>query len=68
MVNNNYAGVCREGAVRVTGSGSKVYGAVEICINGTWGAICTGNWDSRDASVMCRQLGHSPYGKLNCAF
>ena len=50
-----------EGAVRVGDTGSVMYGAVEICINGTWGGIC-GDWDNRGASVVCRQLGFSSHG------
>ena len=29
----------------------------EICINGTYGAICDSGWDERDARVACNQLG-----------
>lgn len=53
---------CTEGAVRLTGAISGMYGAVEFCANGTWGAVCGTDWENRDASVACRQLGHSPYG------
>ena len=37
-------------------------GRIEVCLNNSWGTICTNTWDYLDASVACRQLGYSPYG------
>jgi deleted-in-malignant-brain-tumors protein 1 len=61
---NSIAGVhcegeCTDGKVRLRGG---FYGRVEVCANGTWTTICDEYWDDNDASVICRQLGYSPYG------
>ena len=53
---------CKENTVRLNG-GSNYYGRVQFCTGGEWGTICTNYWDDKDASVVCRQLGFSPYGK-----
>ena len=39
-------------------------GRVEVCQDGSYTAVCKDSqWDDRDASVVCSQLGFSPDGK-----
>ena len=38
-------------------------GRVEVCLNGNYGPICEDDfWNSQSVSVVCSQLGFSPYG------
>ena len=48
---------CTNGALCLVGGRSSNKGRVEICINGVWGTVCHSSWSSKDARVVCRQLG-----------
>ena len=41
---------------------SSSIGHVELCVNDTWGTICSDYFDDNDAVVVCRQLGYTPLG------
>ncbi len=50
----------------IYGKNGLVAGRVELCLSRRYGTICDDFWDSHDASVVCRQLGFSPYGMRIC--
>ena len=64
-----FIGGCTDGIVRLSASSLKYVGRVEICIETIWTSLCDESWDFRDAQVVCRELGYSPYGAVptyNC--
>lgn len=55
---------CTNGEIRLFGGSSPLEGRVELCANRAWGTVCGQyTWRSREANVVCRQLGHSVFGK-----
>ena len=43
--------------LRLVGGDTPNAGLIQILFNGEWGAVCNDEFDSADASVVCRQLG-----------
>ena len=48
---------CSDGDVRLSHREALHRGQVQVCVNDTWGTVCSNFWDDTDASVVCRQLG-----------
>ena len=53
-----------EQSVRLAGGTSDLEGRVEYCNNGFWSTVCDDHWGISDATVICRQLGHSAIGRF----
>ena len=45
--------------MRLVDGSTEYDGRVEICINQVWGSICSYNWDYREVSIVCKQLGYN---------
>ena len=65
--------ICTEGSVRLAnqtfdslGGLQVIGGRVDVCVNGSFRAVCDSGWDDLDAAVVCSSMGYnSPYyGKL----
>ena len=58
---------CTHGDVRLISGSHEREGTVEVCFGNVWGGVCElyNIWDSRDAKVVCRQLGFPSVGKMD---
>ena len=59
---------CCDGSIRLRGGSVARQGRVEICVEGRWGTVCDTYWDSRDAGVVCRQLGYPSLGEYTMLY
>ena len=51
------------GNISLVGGASSNEGRVEVCVNGMWGTVTNYGWDSREATVVCKQLGYQNPGE-----
>ena len=57
---------CKTGDVRLVGGPSQSVGIAEICFNGKWSIVCRDALDLYEATLICKQLGYLPVGKVVC--
>ena len=50
---------CAHGDLRLVGGETESEGRVEVCYKGGWYSVC--GMDEQEASIMCKQLGHTEY-------
>ena len=55
---------CVDGDIRLVSGQSYLQGRVQVCVFDYWGTICRNSWDSRDAYVVCKQLGYHTVGNF----
>ena len=48
---------CNRGSIRLESGRNDREGTLRVCISGMWSTVCNSGWDSRDAAVVCQQLG-----------
>jgi hypothetical protein len=48
---------CANGDVRLVNGTTPYEGRVEICYDGVWGSVCDSSWNTRDAAIVCLQVG-----------
>ena len=53
---------CTDYDVQLVNGPSPNEGTLQICRNGVWGTVCDNKLSSKDAGVICHQLGYPAKG------
>ena len=62
--NSLYIDYCDYGDIRLVGRETEARGILEMCVYSEWGTVCGDDqWTNDAASIVCRQLGFSPYSE-----
>lgn len=49
---------CNSTQARLVGGATEREGRLEVCMGGVWGTVVDDGFSTRDAQVICRQLGY----------
>ena len=59
--------VCKFQGVRLENGPHSMAGRLEVLHNGEWGTVCNDIFETEDAAVFCRMLGHrSQFATFPC--
>ena len=59
---------CTTGAIRLAGGTSPANGRVEVCSNGFWTSLCSTNFDTAEADIVCAEVGYQGLGSTYGAY
>ena len=64
LVDDFYTGAIDSDFDNLYRKGELAVGRVEVCLGGSYVVVCQDSVNNQAVSVVCRQLGFSPYGEV----